>query len=65
MATSYTTQTIPATGDVDALSTAVKTLVKSIRDGCEPGMRLAPSEIVTILNVIIDANRGNSTLTMP
>lgn len=65
MATSYTAQTIPATGDVDGLSTAVKTLVKAIRDGCEPGMRLSPAEIVTICNVIIDTSRGNSTLTMP
>jgi len=65
MATSYTAQTIPATGDVDALSTAVKTLVKAIRDGTEPGQRLRPADIVTILNAVIDANMGNSTLTMP
>lgn len=65
MATAYTAQTIPATGDVDGLSTAVKTLVKAVRDGCEPAQRLTPAEVVTIFNVIIDASRGNSTLTMP
>ena len=65
MATSYTAQTIPATGDIGGLSAAVNTLVKAVRDGTEPGQRLTPAEVVVILNAVIDANRGNSTLTMP
>lgn len=65
MATAYTAQTIPATNDIGGLSTAVKTLVAAIRDGSEVGTRLSAAEIVQILNVIIDANRGNSSLTMP
>ncbi len=65
MATSYAAQTIPATGDISALSTAVKTLVSAIRNGTEPGSRLTGAEVVQILNVVIDANGGNSTLSMP
>lgn len=65
MATSYTAQTIAASGDIGNLSTAVKTLVTAVRDKTEVGSRLTAAEVVVILNAIIDANAGNSTLTMP
>lgn len=65
MSTSYTAQTIPATGNIEALSTAVKTLTYAVRNSCPAASRLTAAELVSVFNAIIDANMGNSTLTMP